>query len=60
MSKSYTVQSGDRLTRISQRFYGTPDKYPLIIQANPVLGERKIKRFLQLMDFQLSTQVKNL
>jgi LysM repeat protein len=46
MSKSYTVVSGDRLTRISQRFYGIPEKYPLIIQSNPILGERQIKGIL--------------
>ena len=42
MSNTYKVKSGDRLTRISQAFYGVPSKYDLIISANPVLGERKI------------------
>jgi nucleoid-associated protein YgaU len=28
------VQSGDTLTRISQRFYGTPSRYQDIYQAN--------------------------
>lgn len=41
MPKSYIVQSGDRLARISQRFYGTPDKFHDIIISNPILGERR-------------------
>ena len=33
-SQMYTVVSGDNLSKISQRFYGTPNKYPQIFEAN--------------------------
>lgn len=32
--RTYKVQSGDTLSRISQRFYGTPNRYQDIYQAN--------------------------
>lgn len=32
--RSYKVQSGDTLSRISERFYGTPNRYQDIYQAN--------------------------
>ena len=39
-SKMYTVVSGDNLSKISNAFYGTPNKYPLIFEANkPMLTE---------------------
>jgi len=31
---TYTVQSGDTLTKIARKFYGDPHKYPLIQAAN--------------------------
>ena len=30
----YTVVKGDNLSKISKEFYGTPNKYPLIFEAN--------------------------
>ena len=33
-SQWYTVVSGDNLSKISQHFYGTPNKYPQIFEAN--------------------------
>ena len=32
----YTVKAGDNLSRISERFYGTPSKYTGIAQANGI------------------------
>jgi nucleoid-associated protein YgaU len=32
--KTYTVQSGDNLSRISKQFYGDPNKYLKIFEAN--------------------------
>ncbi|CAI8283376.1 MAG: Uncharacterised protein [Opitutia bacterium UBA7350] len=32
--RTYKVQSGDTLSRISERFYGTPNRYQDIFQAN--------------------------
>lgn len=32
--QTYTVKSGDTLTRIAQEFYGDPRKYELIVDAN--------------------------
>jgi nucleoid-associated protein YgaU len=38
-SQFYTVQSGDTLSKISQRFYGDPYKYNMIFEANrPMLS----------------------
>lgn len=38
-SQYYTVQSGDTLSKISQRFYGDPSKYNIIFDANrPMLS----------------------
>ena len=33
-SQWYTVASGDNLSKISKQFYGTPNKYPQIFEAN--------------------------
>jgi len=33
-SKYYTVVKGDTLSKISKEFYGNPDKYPQIFEAN--------------------------
>lgn len=38
-SQMYTVVSGDNLSKISQQFYGTPNKYSQIFEANrPMLS----------------------
>lgn len=38
-SQWYTVVSGDNLSKISKQFYGTPNKYPAIFEANkPMLS----------------------
>ena len=33
-SQMYVVKSGDNLSKISKEFYGTPNKYPQIFEAN--------------------------
>ena len=33
-SQMYVVKSGDNLSKISNEFYGTPNKYPQIFEAN--------------------------
>jgi nucleoid-associated protein YgaU len=33
-SQMYTVLKGDNLSKISKQFYGTPNKYPQIFEAN--------------------------
>jgi nucleoid-associated protein YgaU len=33
-SKYYTVVKGDTLSKISKEFYGNPNKYPQIFEAN--------------------------
>ena len=39
-SKMYVVVSGDNLSKISKQFYGTPNKYPQIFEANqPMLSD---------------------
>lgn len=42
MARTHTVVSGDRLTRLSTRFYGTDSKTNLIVEANPQLAGRPI------------------
>ncbi len=38
-SQMYTVVKGDNLSKISKEFYGTPNKYPQIFEANkPMLS----------------------
>lgn len=41
MSKTHTVKSGDRLYKLSNRYYGTSSKWVLIKNANPQLSGRK-------------------
>ena len=39
-SQMYTVVSGDNLSKISKQFYGTPNKYTQIFEANkPMLSD---------------------
>jgi LysM repeat protein len=38
----YIVQSGDTLSGIAKRFYGNPNKYPLIAQFNSIADPRRI------------------
>ncbi|MGV8804317.1 MAG: peptidoglycan-binding protein LysM [Polaromonas sp.] len=39
-SQMYVVVSGDNLSKISKQFYGTPNKYPQIFEANkPMLSD---------------------
>jgi len=33
-SQFYTVVAGDNLSKISQQFYGNPNRYPVIVDAN--------------------------
>lgn len=33
-AKFYTVQSGDNLSKIAKTYYGNPNKYPVIFEAN--------------------------
>jgi nucleoid-associated protein YgaU len=44
----YTVQSGDNLSRIAKRFYGTPNKYTGIAQANGISNPDLIRVGQQL------------
>jgi len=42
MNRTYTVQKNDVLAKISTKFYGVPNKYNLIVNANPqLLGRGK-------------------
>lgn len=40
---SYTVKSGDNLSKISKTFYGSPNNYSKIAQANSISDPDKIK-----------------
>jgi nucleoid-associated protein YgaU len=42
-SQTYTVQPGDNLSKISKRYYGDANKYPVIAQANNLADPDKIK-----------------
>jgi nucleoid-associated protein YgaU len=44
----YTVKAGDNLSRISERFYGTPSKYTGIAQANGISNPDLIRVGQQL------------
>jgi nucleoid-associated protein YgaU len=44
----YTVQSGDNLSRIAKRFYGSPNKYTGIAQANGIANPDLIRVGQQL------------
>jgi LysM repeat protein len=39
----YTVQSGDNLSKIAKRFYGSPNKYTGIAQANGIANPDLIR-----------------
>lgn len=41
MSRTYTVLSGDSLSKISTKEYGTSQNWPKILTANPQLAGRK-------------------
>jgi nucleoid-associated protein YgaU len=42
-SQTYTVQPGDNLSKISKRYYGDANKYPVIAQANNLANPDMIK-----------------
>ena len=42
-SQTYTVQPGDNLSKISKRYYGDANKFPVIAQANNLADPDKIK-----------------
>ena len=42
-AQDYTVQPGDNLSKISTHFYGDPNKYPAIAEANKLEDPDKIK-----------------
>jgi len=42
VSTTYTVQRGDSLSRIAQKVYGDPHKYPLIQNANKISDPSRI------------------
>ena len=43
-SQMYIVVSGDNLSKISKQFYGTPNKYPQIFEANKPMLTRSEER----------------
>ena len=47
-TQPYIVKSGDNLSRISERFYGTPNKYSNIAQANGISNPDLIRVGQQL------------
>jgi len=40
--QTYVVKSGDTLSAIAKRFYGDPNKYPIIAQFNGIADPRRI------------------
>lgn len=42
-TQSYTIQSGDNLSKISKHFYGDANKYQKIAQANGIADANKIQ-----------------
>jgi hypothetical protein len=42
-NQSYTVKSGDNLSKISARFYGSPNHYPKIAEASNISNPDKIQ-----------------
>ena len=46
--QTYTVQAGDNLSKISKRFYGDPNKYLKIAQANGIVDPDKINVGMEL------------
>jgi nucleoid-associated protein YgaU len=47
--QTYTVQAGDNLSKISKQFYGDPNKYKKIVDANKLEDPDKIKAGQQLI-----------
>ena len=47
--QTYTVQPGDTLSKISKQFYGDPNQYTKIAQANKLDDPDKIKAGQQLL-----------
>lgn len=47
--QTYTVQPGDNLSKISKQFYGDPNKYKKIADANKLEDSDKIKAGQQLI-----------
>ena len=48
-SQTYTVQAGDNLSKISKQFYGDPNQYRKIAEANHLDDPNKIKAGQQLI-----------
>ena len=48
LAQTYTVQAGDNLSKISKRFYGDPNKYMRIAQANGLEDPDKIRPGMEL------------
>ena len=46
--QSYTIKAGDNLSRISERFYGKPNKYNDIARANGINDPNRIQAGQQL------------
>lgn len=42
-SQEYTIQSGDNLSKVSKLFYGSPNHYEKIAQANSIADPDKIR-----------------
>jgi nucleoid-associated protein YgaU len=42
-TQSYTIQSGDNLSKVSRHFYGDANKYEKIAQANDIADANKIR-----------------
>jgi nucleoid-associated protein YgaU len=42
-TQSYIIQSGDNLSKVSKHFYGDPNKYQKIAQANGIADANKIQ-----------------
>lgn len=49
IDQTYTVQPGDNLSKISKQFYGDPNKYKKIVDANKLEDPDKIKAGQQLI-----------
>jgi nucleoid-associated protein YgaU len=47
--QTYTVQAGDNLSKISKQFYGDPNQYRKIAEANHLDDPNKIKAGQQLI-----------
>jgi nucleoid-associated protein YgaU len=47
--QTYTVQAGDNLSKISKQFYGDPNQYRKIAEANHLDDPNKIKTGQQLI-----------